>query len=186
MLRGESVKIVHVKKIIVEVKEIVMPVFAVILFMTFIVSQNKIPSPSMVDTLRIGDRLLVSRLPFYYRSPERGEIVVFDGPDGKPWIKRVVGMPGEVIDIKEGNIYINGTYFDESAYLHEEGISALNPYEPTVVQYPYTVPEGHYFLMGDNRLESKDCRYIGAIADGDITGKALFKVYPFTEMGLLK
>lgn len=179
-------KLTSIKRVIVEVKEITMPVFAVILFMTFIISQNKIPSPSMVNTLRVGDRLLVSRVPFYYRSPERGEIVVFNGPDGKQWIKRVVGMPGEVIDIKEGNIYINDTYFDEMAYLQEVGISALNPYESTVVQYPYTVPEGHYFLMGDNRLESNDCRYIGAIADEDITGKALFKVYPFSEMGVLK
>ena len=178
--------VASIKKIIVEVKEIVMLVFAIILFMTFIISQNKIPSPSMVDTLRIGDRLLVSRLPFYYRLPQRGEIVVFNGPDGKPWIKRVVGMPGEIIDIKEGNIYINDTYFDETAYLQEMGVSELDPSEPTVVQYPYTVPKGHYFLMGDNRLESKDCRYIGAISEEDITGKALLKVYPFNEIGMLK
>lgn len=179
-------RVTSAKKIIVEVKEIVILILAVMLFMTFIISQNKIPSPSMVETLHIGDRLLVSRIPFYYRTPERGEIVVFNGPDGKPWIKRVVGMPGEVIDIKDGNIYINGTYFDESAYLQEMGISALNPYEATIVQYPYTVPEGHYFLMGDNRLESKDCRYIGAIAGDEIIGKALFRVYPFTQMGVLK
>lgn len=175
-----------VKQIIVEVKEVIMLFLAVILFMTFIISQNKIPSPSMVSTLRVGDRLLVSKLPFYYRSPERGEIVVFNGPDGKPWIKRVIGMPGEVIDIKEGNVYINGAYFDEIAYLNEIGISALDPTEPTVVEYPYTVPEGHYFLMGDNRLQSRDCRYIGAIAEEDITGKALFRVYPFTAIGKLK
>ena len=178
--------VTSIKKIIVEVKEILLPLLVVILFMTFIISQNKIPTPSMVDTLRIGDRLLVSRIPFYYRSPQRGEIVVFNGPDGNPWIKRVVGMPGEVIDIKEGNIYINGTYFDETAYLQEKGVSELSPIEPTVVVYPYTVPKGHYFLLGDNRLESKDCRYIGAIADEEITGKALFKVYPLNQMGVLK
>ena len=176
----------RLKEIVVDIKEFMMLFLIVTLFMTFIVSQNKIPSSSMVETLNVGDRLLVTRIPYYYRSPVRGEIVVFNGPDGKPWIKRVVGMPGEIIDIKEGDIYINGVYFDESAYLQETGVSGLNPYEKSEVQYPYTVPQGYYFLMGDNRLESKDCRYIGAIADKEIIGKALFKVYPFTQMGIIR
>lgn len=176
---------IHLKKIIVEVRELMILFLTATLFMTFIVSQNKIPSSSMVDTLCVGDRLFVSRIPFYYRSPQRGEVIVFNGPDGKPWIKRVVGMPGEVINIIEGDIYINDVYFDESDYLQGTGISGLNPYVPTEVQYPYTVPEGYYFLMGDNRLESKDCRYIGAIAEEEITGKALFKVYPLSQMGFI-
>ena len=171
---------------VVELKEMMMLFLTVMLFMSFIISQNKIPSASMVNTLNVGDRLLVARVPYYYRSPKRGEIVVFNGPDGNQWIKSVIGMPGEVIDMKEGNIYINGSYFDETAYLSDLGISGLNPYEVSVVQYPYTVPSNHYFLMGDNRLQSKDCRYIGAIADEDIIGKALLKVYPFNQIGVIR
>ena len=166
-------------------KEIVIVVFSVVFIMTFVMSQNKIPSGSMIPTLNIRDRLLVSMLPYYYGSPNRGEIVVFNGPDGNKWIKRVIGLPGETIDIQEGNIYINGIALDEAAYIGEAGISALNPTLYTEISYPYTIPEGYYFLLGDNRLESYDCRYIGPIAESDITGKAIYRIYPFNEMGSL-
>ena len=126
---------------------------------------------------------MVSMLPYYYRSPKRGEIVVFDGPDGEKWIKRVIGLPGEVIDIIEGNIYIDGKALDESVYLNEAGISSLNPVLTTVVTYPYTIPENHYFLLGDNRLESKDCRYFGPVPEEDISGMAVYKIYPFSQAG---
>lgn len=177
---------VSIKKIIVEIKELVLIVLVFLLFSTFIISQNVIPSPSMVSTVNIGDRILVSRLPFYYRLPQQGEIIVFDGPDGYPWIKRVIGMPGDEIDIREGNIYINQEAVDESAYLMETGISELSPIIETVIDYPYTVPEGHYFLLGDNRLESVDCRYIGAISEDKIIGKAFFRIYPFNKIGEIK
>ena len=175
----------RVKTILTEIKDIVILIFIVVFLMTFVMSQNKIPSGSMLPTLNIKDRLLVSMLPYYYRSPKRGEMVVFNGPDGANWIKRVVGLPGEVIDIQDGNVYINGEYLDESYYLPEEGISALNPILDTVVTYPYTIPEGYYFLLGDNRLESYDCRYIGAIQEEKITGKAIYRIYPFDQIGKL-
>lgn len=173
------------RAIIVEIKEMLAVVLIVIFMMTFLISQNRIPSGSMIPTLNIEDRLFVSMIPYYYRSPIRGEIVVFDGPDGHKWIKRVVGLPNEVIDIQNGNIYINGERLDETAYLNEEGISALNPIISTQISFPYTIPEGHYFLLGDNRLESNDCRYIGPIAEEKITGKAVYRIYPFDEMGSL-
>ena len=173
------------KTMIVEIKEIIIVIFVAVFVMTFIMSQNKIPSGSMIPTLNVQDRLLVSMLPYYYRSPERGEVVVFNGPDGNKWIKRVIGLPGETIDIKEGNIYINGAILDETAYLDEVGISELNPILETTVSYPYMIPEGQYFLLGDNRLESYDCRYIGSIEEEEITGKAIWKIYPFNNMGSL-
>lgn len=174
------------KAILVEIKEIIIVIFVVIFIMTFIISQNTIPSGSMIPTLNIKDRLLVSMLPYYYRSPERGEMVVFNGPDGQKWIKRVVGLPGETVDIKEGNIYIDGERLDESLYLQEEGISEPNPILTSAINYPYTIPDGHYFLLGDNRLESYDCRYIGVIPEEEITGKAIYRIYPFKDMGRLK
>ena len=174
-----------VKKWIVEIKEIVMPVFLMVFIMTFIVSKNKIPSGSMIATLNIKDHIIVSMLPYYYRNPVRGEIVVFNGGDGKKWIKRVIGLPGETIDIREGDIYINGLRLDETAYLSDSNISALNPILPTEVTFPYIIPDNYYFLMGDNRLESYDCRYFGPIERKEITGKALYRVYPFNQIGNL-
>ncbi len=175
----------RVKIMLEEIKEIVIIVFCVVFFMTFVMSQNKIPSGSMIPTLNVKDRLIVSMLPYYYRSPKRGEMVVCNGPDQGKWIKRVIGLPGEVIDIQDGNIYINGEYLDESAYLTEEGISTLNPILETIVTYPFTIPNGCYFLLGDNRMESYDCRYIGPIPEEQIIGKAVFRIYPFNQMGRL-
>ncbi|MBE6023638.1 MAG: signal peptidase I [Cellulosilyticum sp.] len=174
------------KNFLIEIREIVIVVFTVAFIMTFIISQNKIPSGSMIPTLKVQDRLLVSMLPYYYRGPNRGEIVVFNGPDGNKWIKRVIGLPGETIDIQEGNIYINGSLFDESKYLNEQAISTLNPTLSTKISYPYTIPEDSYFLLGDNRLESYDCRYIGAIREEEITGKAFYRIYPFRSIGQLE
>lgn len=173
------------KKVIIEVKELAILAFCIVFINIFLMSQNKIPSGSMIPTLNVEDRLIVSMIPYYYRSPKRGEIVVFNRSNEERWIKRVVGLPGEVIDIQDGNIYINGKCLDESAYLEEDGISTLNPKIDTVVTYPYTIPEGQYFLLGDNRLESYDCRYIGPIKEGDITGMAVFRIYPLTHIGRL-
>lgn len=170
------------KNLVIEVKDSAISLFLVIFVMVFIVSQNEIPSGSMIPTLNIKDRIMVSMVPYYYRSPKRGEIVVFNGPNHEKWIKRVIGLPGETIDIVKGNIYINGKILDESKYLCEEGISSLNPVLSTVVTYPYSIPRGFYFLLGDNRLESNDCRYMGAIVESQITGKALCRIYPFSKV----
>lgn len=169
------------KKLLLSIRDISLIILLVMMFGTFILSQNGIPSDSMTPTLQIGDRIIVSMLPYYYRQPKKGEIVVFNGPDGQKWIKRVVGMPGEVIDIREGDIYIDDRLLDESSYLQMPGISALNPLWSSV-QFPYTVPKDSYFLMGDNRLASNDCRYIGAISEDEIIGKAILRVYPFNQM----
>lgn len=180
---GDDKLVQQVKKWLIEIKELGCMCFLGIFIMTFIVSHNSVPTSSMMPTLNIKDHLMVSMLPYYYRSPKRGEIVVFDGPDGEKWIKRVIGLPGEVIDIIEGNIYIDGKALDESVYLNEAGISSLNPVLTTVVTYPYTIPENHYFLLGDNRLESKDCRYFGPVPEEDISGMAVYKIYPFSQAG---
>lgn len=170
------------KHSIIEIKDSAAVLFLVVFVMVFMVSQNKISSGSMLPTLHIKDRIMVSMVPYYYRSPKRGEIVVFNGPNHEKWVKRVIGLPGETIDIIKGNVYINGKILDESKYLYEEGISSLNPVLSTVVTYPYRIPEGFYFLLGDNRLESNDCRYMGAIAETEITGKVLCRIYPFRKV----
>lgn len=172
----------NLKGIIISMKENLLLFFLVVFFFTFVLSQNSIPSDSMETTIGVGDRIIVSMLPYYYRSPQRGEIVVFNGPDGKKWIKRVIGLPGETIDIREGNIYIEGEKLQEWAYLPEEGLSACDPrFED--VGFPYTIPEESYFLMGDNRLASWDSRYIGAVSEEEVTGKAMIRIYPFNKVG---
>ncbi|PHV71123.1 signal peptidase I [Sporanaerobium hydrogeniformans] len=172
----------QVKKGIEFIKELVLAVLLALLFTSFIMSHNKIPTVSMVDTINVGDHILVNLLPYYYRDPVQGEIVVFK--QGKEsWVKRVIGEPGDLIDIREGNVYVNGEKLDESSYLAGEGIS--EPTHATSIIFPYQVGEDEYFLMGDNRPESGDSRYIGAVKRDKIYGKGWIKIYPFNQMGSL-
>ncbi|WP_054740526.1 signal peptidase I [Cellulosilyticum ruminicola] len=168
-------------------KSMVLLALAIILFFTFGMSHNRIPSGSMISTINIGDHIIVNNLPFYYRLPKKGEIIVFH--KGKElWVKRLIGYPGDEIDIREGNVYVNGERIDETSYLESEGISTpiMQP-GATPIAFPMTVPDDYYFLMGDNRLGSLDCRFeeVGMIPCKDIVGKAWVKIYPFNQIGLL-
>lgn len=174
------------KKTIEFVKELVLVVLMALLFTSFIISHNKIPSPSMVSTINVGDHILTNMLPYYYRDPHRGEIVVFrQQNDGKEesWVKRVIGEPGDIIDIIDGNVYVNNKKLDESSYLDAAGIS--EPMISMSITFPYQVPRGEYFLMGDNRQQSDDSRYRGAIKREKIYGKAWVKIFPLNQIGKL-
>ena len=153
----------------------------------FIVQAYKIPSGSMEETLLIGDHILVNkfiygpRIPFTnkrffkVRKPRRGEIIVFLEPGGeeKDFIKRVIGLPGETIEVKSGKVYINDKPLEEKEYiLHSK------PYfTPRLANYgPYKIPEDSYFMMGDNRENSSDSRVWGALPFERVKGKA-FLIY---------
>ena len=174
-----------VKRVLEFIKEIVLVVLLCLLFFSFILSQNKIPTGLMIDTININDRILVSPIPFYYRNPSQGEIVVFH-QEGNMWVKRVIGMPGDEIDSGEGNVYINGVFYDEQQYLASERISEPNSPWEDPVNFPYIVPPNHYFLMGDNRMESRDSRYIGAVSREEMIGIPILRIYPFNRIGSLK
>lgn len=171
------------KKCIEFVKELVLIVLVALLITTFLVSHNKIPTSSMVSTINEGDHILTNMLPYYYRNPYYEEIVVFRHGE-ESWVKRVIGLPGDTIDIINGQVYRNGEQLDESAYLREGTTS--EPYGMNPIDFPYVVPEDSYFLMGDNRLVSQDCRYLGAISREDIYGKAWIKIFPFNQLGRLE
>ena len=155
----------------------------------------KIPSPSMEKTIMTGDRIFGFRLAYginidffghnytkKFRDPERFDIVIFKYPDDerKLYIKRVIGLPGEKVQILDGKVYINGsdTPLDEP-YLPEPMEGSYGPYE---------VPEGCYFMMGDNRNDSWDARYWSNtyVAKDKILGKAIFTYWPFAHFGKLE
>ncbi len=165
---------------------IIVAVLLALFIRTFIVQAFKIPSGSMLPTLLIGDHLLVNkfsygvRLPFDGRmliplgKPERGEVVVFRFPKDRSidYIKRVVAVPGDTIEIRDKQLFINGEpVADPHAYVSS----------PTILQRaasprdnfgPVTVPEGRVFVMGDNRDNSYDSRFWGFVEERDILGKA--------------
>jgi signal peptidase I len=152
---------------------------------TFLFQAFYIPSASMEPTLGKGDRVLVNKLSYDVHDVNRGDIIVFElppdkvGPDGiKDLIKRVVGLPGDVIESRDGEVYIDDELLDEP-YL-PDGTTTANP--PIERQ---TVPEDHVFVMGDNRNNSMDSRYTnrGPIPIDTIVGRAFIQVWPPTDVG---
>lgn len=153
-----------------------------LLLRTYVVQSFYIPSTSMAPTLQVGDRVLVNKLSYRFHDPHRGDIVVFRAPphatDGsiKDLIKRIVGLPGETIEGRDGRIYINGTVLKE-------------PWLPKDVQSrtfgPEKVDARSYWVLGDNRLDSKDSTFFKSVPRSLIIGRAFIRIWPFASFGFL-
>jgi len=149
---------------------------------TFLIQAFYIPSESMIPTLQVGDRVLVNKLSYSTGDVDRGDIVVFARPGGpgadgiEDLIKRVVALPGETVEGREGDVFIDGRRLEE-------------PYLPAGVEtsaFPaFTVPEDHLWLMGDNRGASDDSRRFKAVPMDDVVGRAFVTIWPVSEIGLL-
>lgn len=141
-----------------------------------------IPSSSMEDTIQKGDRIFASRLTYLFDDIQRGDIVIFDSKEeNKYLVKRVIGLPGDSVSIIDGKIFINGDMLEET---YTKGTTLkVNLKDETIV-----VPEDKYFLLGDNRENSRDSRYWvnPFIAREDIKAKVFFRYYPFDRMGNIK
>ena len=172
-----------IKNILEFIKEPLLAVLVALLISQFLIMHTRIPSGSMIPTINKGDHLIVNLIPSYYRVPKRGEIVVFE-QNGKNLIKRVIGIPGDVIDLQEGKVYINGNELDEIAYIRT--FNSTREYVGSSIKFPYTVPDGYYFMMGDNREGSADSRIFGAIPQEKIRAIGAFKIYPLNEIGVLR
>jgi signal peptidase I len=135
-------------------------------------------SESMVPTLEVWDRVLINKLAYDFAEPERGDIVLFRSPDGgeDPLIKRVVGLPGDRIAVREGTLFVNGEARREP-YVNDRLRTPQGPYGPL------RVPEDHVFVMGDNRANSQDSRVFGPVPEGNLIGEALFRFWPPGRVG---
>ena len=175
--------IMALKMLIERMKEPILAVLAALLISCFIISHTQVPTESMMHTINPGDHLIVNRLPFYYRDPLPGEIVVFE-QESEHLIKRIIGQPGDVIDLIDGKIYLNGSILDESMYL--DGESVTFPFSKSPIEFPYTVPNGYYFVLGDNRRNSSDSRVFGPVARTSIIAKAGYRIFPIQSIGIVK
>lgn len=164
-----------VKEILSYVFYIGLAVVIALLWRTLVLTKVEVVSGSMQNTLKVDDRLVVSRLPYIFGDVQRGDIVVFHFPDNESeiYIKRVIGLPGEVVEIVEGKVYIDGNLLYES-YLGSEDYGNYGPYK---------VPSGCYFMLGDNRANSKDSRFWKNtyVMESQIIGKAIFRYKPKFE-----
>lgn len=164
------------------VKLIIIVLVVVFVLNHFVIINARIPSPSMENTIMTGDQIFGNRLAYLFDDPERYDIVIFEWPDdpSQLFIKRVIGLPGETVEIRDGKVYIDGS----SEPLRDDFIP-----EPMEGDFgPYTVPEDCYFMLGDNRNHSKDSRYwINTFVEKDaILGKAVIRYFPLNKIGFLK
>ncbi len=147
---------------------------------TFVVQTFYIPSGSMEPTLNIGDRILVDKLSYHLHAVHRGDIIVFARPPGETLepgvndlVKRVIGLPGETISGRNGQVYINGKPLAE-------------PWLPKGVVTgnfsPVKIPKGYYFVMGDNRGFSSDSRVFGPISGSLIVGRVVMRIWPLSHI----
>ncbi|HOJ92119.1 MAG TPA: signal peptidase I [Dictyoglomaceae bacterium] len=156
-------------------------VFAFILALlikSFILQISYIPTGSMIPTLNEREAVLVVRIPYYFREPTRGEIIVFRYPqDPKTeYVKRLIGLPGDTVEIKSGVVYVNGEALDEP-YVKNKSFDDYGPIK---------VPEDNYFVLGDNRPVSVDSRYWGFVPQKNLIGRAIFLLWPPQRIGTVK
>lgn len=172
-------------------ESIIIAVILALIIRTFVVQAFKIPSGSMEDTLAIGDHILVSKfiygtkIPFTdgrllkIRDPQRGDVIVFEYPEdpSKDFIKRVIGLPGDEIQVVMKTVYVNGKPFKIPQEVHKENEVIPAAQNPRDNFGPFKVPAGSYFVMGDNRDRSYDSRFWGVVRNERIKGLAFIKYW---------
>ena len=160
------------------IKMIIFVVVVVFIVNNVLLINAKIPSESMEDTIMTGDRIFGNRLAYINKDPQRFDIVIFKYPDDETqlFIKRVIGLPGETVEIRDGKVYIDGaeTPLDDS----------FTPEPPQGNWGPEVVPEGSYFMLGDNRNRSKDSRFWTNtfVKKEKILGKAVLRYFPSPKL----
>ena len=164
------------------IRMIIIVVAVVILAQNFLIINAKVPTESMVNTIMVGDQIFGNRLAYKFGDPQRFDIVIFKYPDDEKqlFIKRIIGLPGETVTIKDGKVYINDSqeplddsFCPETPLAKGDGV--------------YQVPEDCYFMLGDNRNYSKDSRYWvnKYVARDKILGKAVLRYWPLNKIKFL-
>ena len=153
---------------------------------TFVHQAFAVPSMEPEGTIMTGDRVYAEKVSYLFRDPQPGDIVTFQDPEipGRVLIKRCIAVGGQTVDLVDGRVVVDGVALDEP-YTRGLPSEPLKTALGVEVSYPYTVPEGHLWVMGDNRTNSNDSRYFGAVDEDTLTGRAALVYWPFNNFGLL-
>jgi len=160
-----------------EIVGLILLAVVIFLLLQIIVPRFEVVGSSMEPSLHDGQRLLINKAVYFFREPEAGEVVVFQAPKNPraEYIKRIIAEPGDVVEVKEGVVYVNGSPLDEP-YIKDEPGYTLSPEE---------IPENNYFVLGDNRNNSNDSHNGWTVPRENIVGKAWLSIWPPGQWGLV-
>lgn len=175
MQKGLNTDMSDKKKEILDWFKVILAALAISFILNnFVIVNAQVPTGSMENTVMTDDRVFALRLSYLFEDPKRGDIIVFPFPDDESqnYLKRIIGLPGDTIKIKDGKVYIN----DSEKPLKEDYLKE----KPTGTYGPYKVPENSYFMMGDNRNNSLDSRFWEHpfVKRDKILGKVILRYYP--------
>ncbi len=170
---------------------LVLTVVIFFVIQTFVAQPYQVRQMSMEQTLDQGDYVLVYKLTPRFDSYKRGDIIVFQPPEGwaidgdrTPFIKRIIGLGGDTVELRDGHVYVNGAELQEPYLYQEDGVP--QPTDPTSGQSRWTVPAGDLFVMGDHRQASADSRTFGPIPATSVIGRAWLRYWPLAKFGILQ
>ncbi|MEG0071962.1 MAG: signal peptidase I [Raoultibacter sp.] len=153
----------------------------------FVVTPYQIPSGSMETTIMTGDKVFSEKVSYYIHPVQPGDIITFPSTEiaGQVLIKRCIAVGGQTVDLVDGNVVVDGVVLQEP-YTNGLPSTPLTPAADVSLSYPYTIPEGELWVMGDNRTNSADSRYFGSIDASSVLGRGALIYWPFNRFGLLQ
>jgi signal peptidase I len=164
------------------IKALAVAIALAVLIRSFLFAPFIVEGESMETTLHNNEKLVVNKAVYLLREPQRGEIVVFHAEAGRDYIKRVIGVPGDTVEMRDDTLYINGKAVPEP-YLEENREKVREEDKPLTDDFgPVTVPEGQIFVLGDNRQNSHDSRALGSISIDSVVGRAEFVYWPLDQI----
>ena len=156
--------------------------FVCFLIITFVGQRTTVSGQSMEPLLHDGDNLILDKLTYHFRDPERFDVVVFDQTESDHYIKRIIGLPGETVQIIDGYVYINGERLEDDVYGKEVMLQPMRAADPIILG------EDEYFVLGDNRNYSRDSRDpgVGNVKRSQILGRAWLRFWPLNQIEFIK
>jgi len=163
-----------------EILTILVLAIVIFLLLQFTIQTSVVKYSSMEPTLNTNQWLVINKISYHFGEPDRGDVIIFRPPNNQnpkatPFIKRIIGIPGDTVEVKEDGVYVNGSPLDEP-YIKES---------PTYILPQQNIPENHYFVLGDNRNNSNDSHHGWTVPRQNIIGKAWLSIWPLDKWGLV-